>query len=283
MTRIAFKSDLHLEFFNNKEKVQRVLRYLPENTDYLVLAGDIGTSPTHWGWICNTILAFYPNLKKIIGVFGNHEYYKQMFTVGKELDDHKFIYACIDEKWRNKVVLLERGTFYADNDIVFLGTTMWTTFNKHNFIIMEQARYGMNDYRRILRVDDAPTGIPQEGVDPRIVITPAWIADRCVANKHWLTDSVYENVGMGKKIIVVTHHAPSLLSSHPRFKGEDMNYAYAEPMEELMYDNVDLWIHGHCHDKSDYMVGKCRVVANPYGYHGYNTNPAYNHEGYVDI
>lgn len=260
--------------------MKRVLNYLPENTDYLVLAGDIGTSPTHWGWICNSVLAKYPDLKKIIGVFGNHEYYKQMFTVGLESTEHAFIMACIDEKWRDKVVLLERGTFYADDNIVFLGTTMWTTFNNRDPMIMNQAQFGMNDYRRILRHD--PDAQNEDG-SARTVINTDWIAGRCEGNKHWLTDTVFENVGMGKKIVVVTHHAPSLLSSHPRFKGEAMNYAYAEPMEDLMERNVDLWIHGHCHDTSDYMVGKCRVVANPYGYHAYEQNRAYNHEGYVDI
>ena len=283
MTRIAFKSDIHLEFFNDKEKVKRVLNYLPEGTEYLVLAGDIGTSPTHWAWICNSILAKYPDLKKIIGVFGNHEYYKQMFTVGLEATEQTFIMACIDEKWRDKVVLLERGMFYADDNIVFLGTTMWTTFNHRDPVIMNMAQFGMNDYRRILRVDENPVGGVPEGTTPKTVINTDWIAGRCEGNKHWLTDAVYENIGFGKKIVVVTHHAPSLQSSHPRFKGEAMNFAYAEPMESLMAAGVTLWIHGHCHDSSDYMVDNCRVVANPYGYHGYEPNRAYNHEGYVDI
>ena len=27
-----------------------------------------------------------------------------------------------------------------------------------------------------------------------------------------------------------------------------------------------LWIHGHSHDRCDYLLGKTRVVANPLGY-----------------
>lgn len=69
--------------------------------------------------------------------------------------------------------------------------------------------------------------------------------------------------------IIVTHHAPSFLSVGERFKGDAMNCAFAT---ELYNDIVSLskppklWIHGHMHSKSDYMIGDTRVICWPRGY-----------------
>lgn len=69
--------------------------------------------------------------------------------------------------------------------------------------------------------------------------------------------------------IIVTHHAPSYLSVAEKFKGDAMNCGFAT---ELYNDIVNmskppkLWIHGHMHNRSDYMIGDTRVIAWPRGY-----------------
>lgn len=69
--------------------------------------------------------------------------------------------------------------------------------------------------------------------------------------------------------IIVTHHAPSYLSVAEKFKGDTMNCGFAT---ELYNDIVNmskppkLWIHGHMHNRSDYMIGDTRVIAWPRGY-----------------
>jgi Icc-related predicted phosphoesterase len=70
--------------------------------------------------------------------------------------------------------------------------------------------------------------------------------------------------------VVVTHHAPSPLSIHDRFKGgksDHLNAAYASNLEQLMGAAV-LWVHGHTHDSFDYDMYGTRVVCNPRGYLG---------------
>ncbi len=69
--------------------------------------------------------------------------------------------------------------------------------------------------------------------------------------------------------IIVTHHAPSYLSVGEKFKGDSMNCAFATEL----YDDImnmskppKLWIHGHMHSRSDYMIGDTRVIAWPRGY-----------------
>jgi len=41
--------------------------------------------------------------------------------------------------------------------------------------------------------------------------------------------------------------------------------AYASHLDELA-SKAHLWVHGHVHDSFNYLVGNCRVVANPCGY-----------------
>jgi Icc-related predicted phosphoesterase len=50
-----------------------------------------------------------------------------------------------------------------------------------------------------------------------------------------------------------------------------MNGGYASNLENLILDNpqIHAWIHGHIHQRQDYQIGGCRVVANPRGYQGY--------------
>ncbi len=69
--------------------------------------------------------------------------------------------------------------------------------------------------------------------------------------------------------VVVTHHAPSARSVHPRFAGHPVNPAYASRLEPLMA-GASVWLHGHVHDSFDYLVQgpeghACRVVTNPRG------------------
>ncbi len=67
--------------------------------------------------------------------------------------------------------------------------------------------------------------------------------------------------------VVVTHHAPSVRSNYPRFRGSRISTAFYSHLENLIEKTQpDLWVHGHMHNSSDYRIGKTRVVCNPCGY-----------------
>ena len=73
----------------------------------------------------------------------------------------------------------------------------------------------------------------------------------------------------GGKIVVVTHHAPSPESIPPSFQESAFNPCFASDMTRFITESkVRLWIHGHIHAHSDYMIGNTRVLANPRGYPG---------------
>jgi Icc-related predicted phosphoesterase len=75
-----------------------------------------------------------------------------------------------------------------------------------------------------------------------------------------------------QKFVVVGHHAPSKLSTHPRYEHDNlMNGAYSSSIDEyiLEHPQIKLWTHGHTHEDFDYMLGTTRIVCNPRGYINY--------------
>jgi Icc-related predicted phosphoesterase len=71
------------------------------------------------------------------------------------------------------------------------------------------------------------------------------------------------------KFVVVGHHAPSKLSTHPRYADEVLiNGAYSSNLNEFILDHpqIKLWTHGHTHEPFDYSIGETRIIANPRGY-----------------
>ena len=86
--------------------------------------------------------------------------------------------------------------------------------------------------------------------------------------------------------VVITHHAPSPRSIHPRFAGSPVNASFVSDAEHLLgRDRVQLWIHGHTHDSFDYQVAGTRVVCNPRGYarDGVNENAAFDASLTIDV
>lgn len=70
-----------------------------------------------------------------------------------------------------------------------------------------------------------------------------------------------------RRTVVVTHHAPSILSLPERRRAELISCAYASHLDDLIRRHQPtLWVHGHIHHSIDYWIGRTRVVANPQGY-----------------
>ena len=75
-----------------------------------------------------------------------------------------------------------------------------------------------------------------------------------------------------QKFVVVGHHAPTKLSTHPRYADElIMNGGYSSDLSEFIldYPQIKLWTHGHTHEEFDYLIGTTRIVCNPRGYINY--------------
>jgi hypothetical protein len=98
-----------------------------------------------------------------------------------------------------------------------------------------------------------------------------------VASRHRRSLDYIKHVVQGnreKRYAVVGHHSPSKLSTHPRYANErEMNGAYSSDLSEFILDHpeIKLWTHGHTHHPFDYMIGDTRIVCNPRGYIGHES------------
>jgi len=257
--KIAYMSDLHLEFGNN---------FLPKNkekADILVLAGDIilaydlvDQNPKRkkfYDKFFDRVSKEYPHVL-IIG--GNHELYRWR---EKELVNHgSYIDVIKDYLSKYDNIRFLENEYVEFGDTRFFGATLWTDFGNANPLVMQQAAGQMNDYKWLYSPEN----------------TLVWHRE----SMHTLEKALDH-----KKVIVISHTAPSYLSVHERFKGDPMNAAYATELFDFISDRpqIKLWFHGHMHHNNDYMIGSTRILCNPFGYHGLEKNRGFKPEATIDL
>jgi predicted phosphodiesterase len=225
------------------------------DADVVVLAGDVARPAQAIAWAQSLG-------KPVLYVPGNHEFY------GGSI-----------EGTRRELKRLAEGTQVRilDNDehrigqVRFLGSTLWSDFlidgpGAPRERAVTQALRDVHDFRRI-RLDD----------DGEALFTPDASAALFDANAAWLQERL--RTPWAGPTVVVTHHAPSPRSVHPRFVGSPLNACFASDLERLLNGELaGLWIHGHMHHSVDYEVRGTRVLCNPRGYgrDGVNENAAFD-------
>ena len=211
--------------------------------DVLVLAGDI-TAKNRVDWINTAAEKF----KDVIYIAGNHEYY------GGNMDS---VERHLDEDTADNVHFLNNQSVTIDGH-TFHGCTLWTDYNRQNVMDMMVAEGSMNDFKRIRNHKYSK-------------LTAQYVLRLHMLSKLFLMDNVK------KGDIVITHHAPSALSTPERFKGDVLNSSYVSDQSGIMFNNEPaLWFHGHMHNTFDYEIGNTRVLANPRGYGGIEVNDEFN-------
>ena len=278
--KLALASDLHLEFGH--------IELENPGVDVLILSGDICVAskfgPDYDRFFNDVSKAF----KHVVYIVGNHEHYNGDFN--KTIDTLRMILA----RYEN-VHLLDKETFVLD-DVTFIGGTLWTDMNKEDFITLSTMSSVMNDFRRVINSNrkvthkvpiykkDAEGNFVYKNVDNMSVTVIDHYEHREQVAKFSPEDSVEDHKKMveyirsvteGKvdqKFVVVGHHAPSKLSTHPKYAREViMNGAYSSDLSEFILDHpqIKLWTHGHTHEEFDYILGETRIVCNPRGYINY--------------
>jgi Icc-related predicted phosphoesterase len=239
--RVHILSDLHLEF----------APFQPNNvdSDVVVLAGDVHTGKNGIKWI----LKAFPE-RAVIYVLGNHEFYGQKIP--------KLISEIKEVAQGTNVRVLENDSVEI-GDVAFLGATLWTDFRLNGDLVLSEvaAQTGMTDFRRIRVTPSYRRFRPRDA---------RWLHAQSL---EWLAQQVEK--ARGRKIVVVTHHAPSPQSVTSGFQRDQLNPAYASNIEPFIAAcGAALWIHGHIHHRADFTVGGTRIVANPRGY------PTETHTGF---
>lgn len=223
--------------------------------DIVILAGDISRPKQAISWAQGF-------KQPVIYVPGNHEFY------GGSLEGTLHELKTLTQGSHIHVLDNESITLHG---IRFLGSTLWSTFNLFpepdtKSRAIEQALELVRDFSVIK--SDTHTGKP---------FSPDLMNALYERNRAWLKQAL--DTRCPEPTVVITHHAPSLRSVNPRFKGSLLNACFASETDDLVQgDKAVLWIHGHMHDCLDYTLNGTRVVCNPRGYFrdGIPENPAFN-------
>lgn len=247
--KFAEISDIHGEIDFIKD--------LPDKKDtILLIPGDIHEIKkyTEYRSIIEVLVNKY---KEVVMVPGNHEYYSSNITKVhrklKELDEDFSTFHFLQDDFR----IFEEGT----EKVLVLGGTLWTDFDGGNPLSKIRAKSMMNDYHCIRH------GTPEYYWERKLNTddveffhqkTKTFIKN-CVDKHNELCDNL--------KIVVLTHHAPSFQSVHPRYLNNELNGCFCSNMDYYVGDiNANIWVHGHVHTSHDYMINNTRIICNPLGY-----------------
>ncbi len=248
--RIQYASDLHVEFDS------KPLRRNHLKGDVLVLAGDIAGSPRQ----LVRYLQFLHSPVPVFLVLGNHEFYGHPWERATDL------YRIALEREMPHVRLLERESV-VHNGVRILGTALWTDF--FGGVQGPVSEEKMLDFQKIRTMDGEP--LRWKTVMQEFEVSRSWL------------QAELEKPFSGKTV-VLTHHPPSLLSNDPSFLDSPVSGAFCNRLDDLVEKTCpDVWIHGHTHNTSDYLIGGTRILCNPYGYRGIEINPDWKEESMVEV
>lgn len=233
--KLLVLADLHMEF--------ETFDATDTPADVVILAGDTNLKTKGVEWAREAFAD-----RPVLYIPGNHEYYGETYQRQRE-------------KLRNaaagsNVRLLDCDKYELDG-VVFLGATLWTDFKLlgDQRIAMLTAQNVMNDFEEIKTLPGSSR------------LKPVTTVDWHVEARAWLRAETEAAARADKKVVVITHHLPSIRSIPERYRRDPVSASYASNLEQLVVESgAALWIHGHTHTVCDYMLGDTRVLVNPRGY-----------------
>lgn len=233
-------SDLHLEFEPSFDQLR-----IPE-ADVCLCAGDVldGGVARSIEWLGTKVAPHMP----VVFVAGNHEFFRSSIKEG--------LAAGYEAANRYENVFLLDGDVLLLNGFRFVGATLWTDFMLFGDprLPTSAAKEQLNDYKQIKF-----SKTPFKKFTPRESQGLHFTARNYIDQVLWTPSK--------KPTIVLSHHAPSIMSVAKEFLRDPLTPAFASSLEPniLEYEPL-LWVHGHMHHSSDYQIGKTRVICNPRGY-----------------
>lgn len=269
--KIQVISDIHLE--HNKSIPSFLIN--PDNikAPYLFLLGDIGCpkqKKSLWleyiNW-CNS----QEKLSRIFYVLGNHESYN--FSYEETIEYIRNIFSTMP-----KFTLLERNVITQLEDYTIIGCTLWSDIDFATALLI-------NDMRNIYqsKVNNLSQNKYKYNLLEKYPIDISTLQSWYKLDKKWLENTLNDLQSKSQsqlqsqspsvkekqeKIIVATHHMPSMKLIPPKFQDpHNMKYSrgFASNLDHLI-PLTNLWLFGHTHYHVDTMLDKTRCYANPLGY-----------------
>ncbi len=215
----------------------------PGDKEIAVLAGDIAVGRG----LLRAAELFCKKFNTVVFVPGNHEYYHHSPD-----EVRATLQACA--RMYGNFHWLDNAPLEIDGQR-FVGGTLWFAEEQGE----HPARRYLNDFVAI------------EDFEP-------WVYREHLRTVHHLRRDLCATD------VVVTHHLPSHRCIHTKFLGSPLNRYFVHDLEWLIRDRQPkLWIHGHTHETVDTLVGDTRIVANPFGYLGHETQSGFNDRLVVEL
>jgi len=241
--RFQVLSDIHLEFYKEYPGLTHFIN--DQNAaDCLCLCGDIGDphSPHYKRFLTECVDAPYAY---VFIIAGNHEFYNcHMQRV------HNKIRELCKEVGNEKLVYLNNTCFDLPNtNIRVFGATLWSKITEEQAL---DVRCFIADFRCIKEWDIDENNAKHEkslkGLAVELSTLPA-----------------------GKKLIVMSHHAPSLLCGNPIHVDSPISSAFKSDLYDLIASNthkIAVWMYGHDHHTMIFPIKDTILVSNQVGYPG---------------
>jgi predicted phosphohydrolase len=239
MMTIQYCSDLHLELPENTKWLQS--NPLVPSADILILAGDV--IPFVAMEQCADFISFLADhFQATYWLPGNHEYFGSDITAGR--------YGSFREAIRPNVFLLNNQVEQVE-DVALVFSTLWSHISPA--AEWDIAR-SVTDYRSIL----------QDGQPFRPLHSNRLHAE-CLSFAQSAVADVRAN---NSKVVVATHHVPTLQNYPKQFKGSLINEAFASELYDYIGPSgINAWIYGHHHcNTPEFMIGNTRLLTNQLGY-----------------
>jgi hypothetical protein len=236
--QLQIASDIHFEhrFFPYEHIINPV-------GNVLALLGDIDSVfssnlPKFLKW-CKS------RFNHVLYVPGNHEFYSPSTTKPVTITE-------ITQKLKDMCdqigVTLLQNSHVDIGDVRFIGSTLWS-YVPHEY--KELVKAHLNDYRLIFKT-------PNKCIDVNDTV-----AEYC-KSRDYITKTIANT--KNKKIVVLTHHAPSLYkTSSPKYALKPTTTGFAS---HLPYTPgiIRLWCSGHTHYNFHHSVQGYELISNQFGY-----------------
>jgi predicted phosphohydrolase len=213
------------------------------------LAGDI--VPLHDEFYNIAFFRFISdNYKQVFWVPGNHEFYY------RNISDFKSSYSF---KLLENITILN-NTMVVHEGITFIFSTLWSMISEKN---SKQIEINVSDFECI-----TSNGKKFKFSD---------FNKLHVESLEFVSDKLNKTEN---KVVVVTHHIPSLLCNKPIHNTSNLNEAFCVDLTSLIEGgNASFWIYGHSHfNQRPIHIGKTILLTNQLGYierdeqEGFKTN-----------
>lgn len=237
-------SDLHLEFSNQYSTFS-----IPATAPFLILAGDIGHLADYESFL-GFIRAQCRQFFRVFLVLGNHEFYglsrSEGFRRAASLEQEPDLSGRLTVLNRTRVTLEEYG-------ITILGCTL-------NSSIPPEAEEAVTGRARDFQRIEDWTIASHNKVHSLDV---SWLESQVKRIRDDKNTSKH-------KILVVTHHAPSVHgSSNPIHDGNPWGSSFATDLlgieDKPGLSDVQWWIFGHTHFCTEFSKANVRVISNQRG------------------